>query len=319
MTMRFSKRLSGGWWPSVAVAFFTILVAGLTSRVWLSSAPRYAGKTAAQWYREFHMAASSNSAALVAGASGTAQVFSIEEVPAELAATGLRELGTNAAVYLGEEYAREDGTVAVSYRQFYSVLPGMVQRILPEPAVPRHVCRMYLSQALGVTGSKASAAAPYLVESLRRCDDFSFRMTLSTLRKTGFERHELDRLLADWAREGRHTNILQVIAELEVRTPVAAGCLSQVLANADIPVRLTCIYELEKFGALAVSALPPLTAALKQPRVELRYAAARTLESIGGAAGRAVPALIHATNDPSLMVRRASARALEVIQRHPRD
>ena len=173
---------------------------------------------------------------------------------------------------------------------------------------------MEIGWALEALGPKASAAAPSLITALRSGDRFTVQTTLGTLQRLEFDRHELDPLLEGWSEAGQHTNVVQVVGELQVRTAVAARCLAGALSTGDPALRRSCVNELERFRAAAALALSPLTAALKDPDEEVRYGAARALEAIGNGAAEAIPALMQATNDASVMVQRASARALRVIQ-----
>ena len=150
---------------------------------------------------------------------------------------------------------------------------------------------------------------------MRSGDRFTVQTTLGTLQRLEFDRHELDPLLEGWSKAGQHTNVVQVVAELQVRTAVAARCLAGALSDGGPALfagpALMNWSDSEPSAALALS---PLTAALKDPDEQVRYGAARALEAIGNGAAKAIPALMQATNDASVMVQRASARALRVIQ-----
>jgi HEAT repeats len=314
MTTQLCRGFRNGLWLCFWVAFATIVAGGLLRYVWRSSAPHYQGKTSAEWYREFQKAASRHFTIRVTTPSGPARALDLQALLRDPAANGLRALGTNAAVYLGREYAREDGRLARAYGQFYPRLPAPLKGFLPKPPVPRSYRRMEFGLALQALGPNAAAAAPSIITTLRSGDRFTFQNALTTLQRLEFDRHELDSLLEDWSKQGRHTNVARVVFELHVRTAVAARCLTAALGMGDRALRRSCIHELEQFGAAAAPAVPQLTAALKDPDDESRYAAACALEAVGSAAAPAVPALIQATNDTSVMVQRASARALGVIQ-----
>lgn len=232
----------------------------------------------------------------------------------EPAANGLRALGTNAAVYLGRQFARKDGTLARTYGKLYFGLPASLKGFLPKPPATRSYVRMEIGYALQALGTNASVAAPSLITDLRSGDQFTVRSTVTKLQRLVFDRHELDSLLEGWSKAGQLTNVVQVVAELQVRTAVAARCLARALSSGNLALRRSCLNELERFGAAAALALSSLTAALKDPDDEVRYAAARALEAIGNGAAAAIPALMLTTNDASVMVQRASARALRVIQ-----
>jgi hypothetical protein len=62
------------------------------------------------------------------------------------------------------------------------------------------------------------------------------------------------------------------------------------------------------------SGMPEITASLKDPDGEVRYAAARAIGAIGIQAASAAASLSQATNDKSIMVQRAAARALHQVQ-----
>jgi hypothetical protein len=149
---------------------------------------------------------------------------------------------------------------------------------------------------------------------LRNGDGFAIRAALGELQRLQFDGHQLDPILENWSRQGQHTNVVRVVAELHVRTAVAASCLVGAMSAGAPALRRTCVFELEQFRGGGLPAVPKLTAALKDPDDEVRYGAARALEAIGSGAAAAIPALRQATNDTSVMVQRASARALRVIQ-----
>ena len=167
-------------------------------------------------------------------------------------------------------------------------------------------------QALGP--GNAEAAVPWLITTLSSGDGFAIRAALGQLQRLQIDGHQLDPLLEDWSRKGQHTNVVQVVAELHVRTAVAAGCLVEALSAGDPALRRACVFELEQFRGSGLPAVPRLTAALKDPDDEVRYGAARALEAVGSGATAAIPSLMQATNDSSVMVQSASARALRVIQ-----
>jgi hypothetical protein len=296
-----------------------MVASGLLCYAFRSSAPLYQGKTSAQWFREFQTAATRHWTLPVFSPSGSGRALDFQALLREPAATGLRALGTNAAVYLGHELARKDGVLARTYRKFYFGLPVRLKGFVPKPPVERSYLRMEIGWALEALGPEASAAAPSLITALRSGDRFTVHITLGTLQRLEFDRHELDPLLEHWSKAGQHTNVVQVVAELQVRNAVAARCLAGALSTGDPALRRSCVYELERFGAAAFLALSPLTAALKDPDDEVRYGAGRALEAVGDGAATAIPALIQATNDASVIVQRASARSLRVIQGQQTD
>jgi hypothetical protein len=299
-----------------------MVASGLLCYALRSSAPLYEGKTSAQWFREFQTAVTRHwtiQVVSVPSAPGSVRILDEQALLCDPAANGLRALGTNAAVYLGHQFAREDGVLARTYWKLYRRLPASIKGTLPKPPVVRNQVRRDIGLALRALGTNASAAAPSLITALRSSDGFTIRTTLATLQRLEFDRHELDSLLESWSKAGQHTNVVQVVTQLQVRTAVAARCLARALSTGDPVLRRSCVNELERFGAAAALALSPLTAALKDPDEQVRYGAARALEAIGNGAGTAIPALTQATNDASIMVQRASARALRVIQGQRRD
>src|SRR5208283_625919 len=210
--------------------------------------------------------------------------------------------------------ARKDTIIARTYRRLYYGSPAPIKKLLPNPpALPANL-RMEIGWALRAVGPEASAAAPSLITALRSGDRFTVQTTLGTLRGLEFDRHELDPLLEDWSKAGQHTNVVQAVAELQVRTAVAARCLARALSTGDPALRRSSVDGLVQFRGAGLPALLTLTAALKDSDDQVRYGAARALEVIGNGAATAIPALMQATNDPSIMVQRASARALRVIQ-----
>ncbi len=314
MATQVSKDSRSGFWLWLLVALGVIIASGLLYYAFRSSAPCYKGRTSAEWFREFQRAATRHWTLPVFSPSGSGRALDFQALLREPAATGLRALGTNAAVYLGHEFARKDGMLARTYRKFYFRLPVRLKGFVPKPPVERSYLRMEIGWALEALGPEASAAAPSLITALRSGDRFTVQTTLGTLQRLEFDRHELDPLLEGWSKAGQQTNVVQVVGELQVRTAVAARCLAGALRTGDPVLRRSCVNELERFRAAGALALSPLTAALKDPDEEVRYGAARALEAIGNGAAKAIPALMQATNDASVMVQRASARALRVIQ-----
>jgi HEAT repeat protein len=245
---------------------------------------------------------------------GSSRVLDSQALLREPAATGLRALGTNAAVYLGRQYARKDGLLARTYRRWYFRAPARIKGLLPKPPDARSWVRMEIGRALQALGQSESAAVPSLMIALQSDDEFSVRETLHILQGIEFDQHELDPLFEGWSKAGQHTNVVRVVAELQVHTAIAARCMAAALSKGDPALRRSCVGELERFRATGVPALVKLMGALKDPDEQVRYGAARALEAIGNGAGTAIPALMQATNDSSVMVQRASERALRVIQ-----
>jgi HEAT repeats len=298
----------------LVVASGVMVASGLLYYGLLSRVPRYQGKTSAEWFREFQKAASRHWTVPVVSPSGSGKALDLPALLREPAATGLRALGTNAAVYLGHQFARKEGIVALTYRKLYFQLPAPLKRFLLKPPISRSYLQMEIGLALEALGPNASAAAPSLIAALRSGDRFTVQTTLQSLQRMDFDRNQLDSVLEDWSKEGKHTDVVQVVGELRVRTAVAARCLARALSAGDPALRRSCVAELEQFRAAGVLALPKLTAALKDPDDQVRYGAARALEAVGNGAAAAIPDLMQATNDSSVMVQRASARALRVIQ-----
>jgi len=305
------------WWLFVAIALALIVGCGLLYYGLRSAEPTYQGRTSAEWFREFQTAASRHWTVSVNNPglpSGSGRALDVRGLLREPAADGLRGLGTNAAVYLGRKFAWKEGILARSYRKWYFGLPASIRGPLPRPPVARYYLRMEIGWALQALGSKADAAVPWLITSLGNGDEFAVRFTLRELQRLQFDGHQLDPLLEEWSRKGQHTNAVLVVAELHVRTLVAANCLVRALSAGDATLRRTCVFELEQFQGGGLPAVPNLAAALKDPDDEVRYGAARALEAVGSGAAAAIPALMQASNDTSVMVQRASARALRVIQ-----
>jgi hypothetical protein len=317
MATQVSRDSRSGFWLWLVGASGVMVASGLLYYALRSSAPLYQGKTSAQWFREFQTAATRHWTIPVMtplSPPGSRRALDLQALLREPAAKGLRALGTNAAVYLGHQFARKDGILARTYGKLYFGLPASIKGSLPMPPTARSYVRMEIGYALQALGTNASAAAPSLITALRSGDRFTIQTTLATLQRLEFDRHQLDTLLEKWSEAGRHTNVVQVVAGLKVRTALTARCLARALSTGDPALRRSSVTELERFGAAAALALSPLTAALKDPDEQVRYGAARALEAIGNGAATAIPALMQATNDSSVMVQRASARTLRVIQ-----
>jgi len=103
-----------------------MVASGLLYFALRSSAPLYQGKTSAQWFREFQAAATRHWTIQFVNPSfapGSLRVLDLQALLREPAANGLRALGTNAAVYLGHQFARKDGILARTYGKLYLQLP----------------------------------------------------------------------------------------------------------------------------------------------------------------------------------------------------
>jgi len=322
------------------VALLLLLVGGSLYYALHPRAPLYEGKTAAQWFHEYEKAAArywttpaGNSSIITLRNPSTIIVsnpFTITVrnpsfvVPGirflderalrqDQSARALRALGTNAALYLGHEYLREDGRLSTTYRKLYAQVPGTLQKLLPEPPTPRSAVRVNIGDALDMLGQDAIPAVPALLSVLRTGTNITRYTTLGVLRRIPFDRHLLDPILDNWSRNGDHNNVLLVMSDLQVRTPMAVACLARAVVEGDLALRHAALYQLEKCGPAAAAVLPELIAALTDADDETRYLAARVLVAIGPDASPAIPAQILATNDSSVMVQRASARALLAI------
>ena len=131
-------------------------------------------------------------------------------------ARALCALGTNAALCLGQEYLREDGQLATSYRKVCAQIPGGLQKFLPEPATPRSTVRVTIGYALEVLEQDATPAVPALLSILRTGSAPTRYTTLGMLRRIPFDRRVLDPILDKWSRSVDHTNVLLVVSELQV-------------------------------------------------------------------------------------------------------
>jgi len=303
-------------------------------------APVYQGKTAAQWFHEYEKAAARywttpvrytsivpprNPSTIPVRYRGTTLFSNFVVLPGirfldeqalrqDQSARALRALGTNAALYLGQQYLREDGRLATTYRKIYAEAPGGLQKFLPEPATPRSVVRVNIGRALELLEQDATPAVPALLSVLQTGNTATRYGALGVLGRLPFDRRLLDPMLDHWSRNGDHTNMLLVVNDLQVHTHVAVVCLARAVVESDLAVRNSSLYQLEKCGPTAVAALPELIAALTETDDETRYLAARVLVALGPEAAPAIPALSLATADSSVMVQRASARALLAIQ-----
>ena len=295
--------------------------------------PVYQGKTSAQWFQEFEKASSPplRPANVIVSVSSNLSVLRLNSgvlirVPGamrlldtggpqrERALGALRALGTNAGIYLGREFLREDGTLAPAYWKLHSKTPAGIRKFLPKPAVPRNVVREHIAAALNALGKDAAPAVPAIVTVLSSGEPSKIRSAVHALGGIPLDPRLLEPVLEDWSQRGQSTNVYEVVSDLPLRTSGAAGSLGRVLRTGNAAFRRSCEYELEHFGPAAITALPELTAALADNDAEIRYGAARALEKIGPGAAPAMPALMRATNDESILVRRASARALVILR-----
>jgi len=320
-------------------ALLLLLVGGSLYYALRPRAPVYQGRTAAQWFHEYEKAATrywttpvGNQSIITLGnrlvrysstfpVSNFVVVRFLDEqaLRQDQSARALRALGTNAALYLGQQYLREDGRLATTYRKIYAQTPDGIQKFLPEPATPRSVVQANIGRALQVLEQDATPAVPALLSVLQTGNNLTRYATLGILRRLPFDRCLLDPILDHWSRNGDHNNVLLVMSDLQVCTPTAVACLARAVVEGDLALRHSALYQLEKCGLPAAAVLPELIAALTDADDETRYLAARVLVAIGPDAAPALPALILATTDSSIMVQRASARALLAIQGQNQD
>jgi hypothetical protein len=310
---------------------FVLALVLLCVCVWLNyalrpRAPTYQGKTAAQWFHEFQKASARYyyTPTIAIPRPRLPPVVSIRflderALQHDKAAQALCALGTNAALYLGKEYLKEDGWLNTNYGKLYVQIPGTLQKLLPEPAPPRRLVRMNIGYALEALGKDATPAVPALFAVFRRGNAINQAAALGILQKLPFDRHLLEPILEDWSRKGDHANVVLMITQFQVRTPMAFAFLMRAMSEGDVTVRCSSLSELERWGPAAAAALSYLIAALTDTDDETRYMAARVLVAIGPEATPAIPALILATADSSVMVQRASARALLAIQGQSQD
>jgi hypothetical protein len=90
----------------------------------------------------------------------------------------------------------------------------------------------------------------------------------------------------------------------------AIGPLTQALTNQSINIRYSAACLLGLFRAGAVAAVPALIQSLKDADYRMRLVAALSLDEIHEAPGAVVPALITNLDDPDAFVRRVTAEAL---------
>jgi hypothetical protein len=293
MAMPDTGESRSGFWLWLVAASAVVVAGGLIYSSLQQRQPRYQGRTSAQWFRDFQRAVGNHwktvggapAATIYVGPTGTIRILDRQGLMGDPAAAGLRALGTNAAIYLGHQYTHREGLLVRTYLKLYFRLPLSTRRCLPKPPTLSY-SREELALALQALGPDASAAAPYLITSLKGANQFAFVSTVGLLRDMAFNPHALDSLLEDRSKLGQYTNVQTAVVQLKLRTPVAARCLAKELTHPD---------------------------------EQVRYGAARALEEIGSIAVPAIPALRQATNDSSVMVQRASARALRVIQGQQTD
>ncbi len=314
-----------GWRLLFSVGIFILLIAAtflLRSR---TPKPTYQGKTGEQWFREFFAASEHYRVPLIArDPSGpspasvtTTWTIDVDRWERDPAADALRALGTNAALYFGEQVRRRDSIWATPYRKLFFTRPAPLRAVAPYPPVPRDMVRSDLAFALTLLGTNAAPALPALIDSLTDCGPYSRQQVIGAVRQLPFNREDLNPVLEKLRGTGQLANGLCCVAELGIRTPTAARLLRDALSAPDLSIRRSAASQLQYFGPEAVVALPALARALTDNDQELRYNAAVALETLGPKAQPAVPSLIQATNDTSVMVRRAATRALQKITSSP--
>ncbi len=121
---------------------------------------------------------------------------------------------------------------------------------------------------------------------------------------------ELKSFLTSADLKARH-DALFLIKQLGPRASGTAPLLIPLLIDTDQTTTFLADYALTSMGERAV---PMLTAALKDGRVELRRAAASILRDIGRDAKESVMALEGARNDPDPDVRKQAEHALQRIE-----
>ena len=122
---------------AAAVVVTVAVTVGLARR---PSAAKWEGKTAAEWFSEFRKAPRGRRERQVQIPGIGVQTEYVEQPELMLnheSAEGLRRLGTNAAIYLGEELMKRDRPFAESYARFHRKLPAVLAKITPSPSEPR--------------------------------------------------------------------------------------------------------------------------------------------------------------------------------------
>lgn len=315
------RRANRRHFPFFFIVVLLLIVSSASYYALHPRGPTYEGKNSAEWFREFQKASGNYWTVPASNPSLPPGVRVLDDraLRRDPAARALCALGTNAALYLGQEYARKDGALKVSYRNLYGLMPVSLSKFLPEPAAPRRLVRMDIVWALQAMENNTSPAVPGLLSVLPTADTSTLFSTVGILQKIPFDRHLLEPILDNWSRAAQYSNVVIAIDYLPAHSPVAARSLARVVASNDLLLRRRALNQLEKFGPTAVAALPELIAALTDADDEVRYAAARALVAIGPEAAPAIPALSRATNDASGMVQRASTRALRAIQGEQQD
>jgi len=286
--------------------------------VWHSRQPTYEGKTVAQWFQDFSKAKAKYyiippTNGVKFGSTNLSQTWFVMDPVAlrnDQAANALRNLGTNAAVYLAEEMCRRDPVWAPAYRSLFFKLPSDLRKIAPSAPPNEYTRSSEAAFCMSVLGHDAAAAAPILIGGLNACDSLKLASMINALRPLPFRIADIDAALERMIERGQTTNAIRIVTELSVRTPNAARILAKALCSSDSATRQSAVTQLERFGSDATPALPELTKALEDSNDEVRYKAACTLANLGTNAQPAFQKLNHTTNDTSAIVRGAANRAL---------
>src|SRR6267142_1316852 len=80
-------------------------------------------------------------------------------------------MGTNAALWLGEQVHQGDSRWHRTYWKAYLKMPSFVGKIMPHPAASRNPIREDAAIALAAMGSNATPGLPLMIDTLRAQDD----------------------------------------------------------------------------------------------------------------------------------------------------
>jgi hypothetical protein len=315
----------------IVLGIFTIL-GGVAFSLWRERArtPTYQGKTAAQWFARFCASqvrywspAGTPLGAIWPVRLPVQTIFSLgmltkDEASRDPNLVALRALGTNAAIYLAREIRRPEPTWWRRYTQLFGKLPPTLQRLAPNPPIPRLMVCQTANVALQALGTNGACAIPALIESLKEPGTFftsgSFH-TLHTLAGLPVKWEDLEPVLSLWAKRGQYHEAISLVAMLKVNTPKAADILGTMFETADAGTKEAITVHLRHNfrPATAALAIPHLLSTLADGDANQRYCVLAVCEDLGTNALPALPAVQRLTNDPSPMVRRAAARAVRRI------
>jgi len=239
-------------------------------------------------------------------------IINNKEVP-DPALDALVAMGQPAVDYLGRQLSTRTLLNLPFYCRAYTNLPVSIRRLFPNPFMDE-TKQLDAAMALISFGTKAHKEVPAIIDVIISKPGHIMPM-LGALTYLDAPRSELERLLTALVQHGRYDEARDALRDLDLRSPLAAMHIAEMLAKGD-PSDGEYKWYFERLGEIgsnAAVAVPTLLRTITSTNLRVRYQTVSTLREIGPAAVEALPALQACLNDHSPMMQAAARRAIDVI------